>query len=170
MNFRVGRCLYCRENSHKLIFTSDIHVSALAQTEDSKTPVCFFFFTVFAAQNLGESRLRSDRKRLRKGHVEWQPGRRGHSPVPVSPSFCLSHWAAHSPDSLKRASPFPACWGITWFQQLAQPQSSHLGQAAELPPQLNPLPASSPLPKDGICFPSTSGGMLASVLEPGASL
>lgn len=29
-----------------------------------------FFFTVFAAQNLGESRLRSDRKRLRKGHVE----------------------------------------------------------------------------------------------------
>lgn len=69
MNFRVGRCLYCRKNSHKLIFTSEICVSALAQTEDSKTPVCFFF-TVLAAQNLGESRLRSDRKRLRKGHVE----------------------------------------------------------------------------------------------------
>lgn len=51
MNFRVGRCLCCRENSHKLIFTSEIRVSGLAQTEDSKMPVCLFF-TVLAAQNL----------------------------------------------------------------------------------------------------------------------
>lgn len=71
MNFRVGRCLCCRENSHKLVYTSESDVSGLAQTEDSKMPArLFFFFTVLAAQNLGESRLGSDRKRLRKGHVE----------------------------------------------------------------------------------------------------
>lgn len=35
-----------------------------------------------------------------------------------------------------------------------------------LPVQLNPLLASPPLPKVGVCFPRTAAGMLMSMLEP----
>ncbi|KAK4815148.1 hypothetical protein QYF61_017589 [Mycteria americana] len=56
-----------------------------------KAHVSGIHMPILAAQNLSESRLASDRKRLRKGHVEREPGGRGPSPVPASPSFCLSH-------------------------------------------------------------------------------
>lgn len=59
--------------------------------------------------------------------------------------------------------------GLLDSQQLAQPQSFHLGQAAELPLQTNPLLASLPPRKHELCLPCSSPGMPASLLKHAAS-
>lgn len=117
-----------------------------------------------AAHALSGSRMGTGRKRVRKGHVEQQRGRKG---PPPSLLLQTSVWVSDTTLNLHTGPLLSQlARGLLDSRQLARPQSSHLGQAAVLCAQLNPLLASPSLPKDGICFPRTGVGMLMSVLEP----